>query len=183
MPMFLSPQMVSPTLIGQGVGALTAAEKKKSDYPTYALSMRFKVEVTDLFSGSVNLGNWSSCKGLKVDFKVTTVAQGGSYTSPEILPDCLEYDKIVLERAIQKPESNDLQKWLIQIKDNWVTPGQSYTPQGAKIHLLDPLDPKADIMHWNLERVYPVSWSGPDMSADRSAVATERLTLQHGGFL
>jgi hypothetical protein len=28
-----------------------------------------------------------------------------------------------------------------------------------------------------------VSWSGPDMSADRSAVATERLTLQHGGFL
>src|ERR1700753_2880409 len=103
MPMFLSPQMVSPTLIGQGVGALTAVAKTKSDYPMYALSMRFKVEIPDLRSGNVNLGNWSSCKGLKVDFKVTAVAQGGVYTSPKFLPDCLEYDKIFLERAMQKP--------------------------------------------------------------------------------
>jgi phage tail-like protein len=183
MPTFLSPQMVSPTLIGQAAGALTKEETSQADYPNYALSMRFMVEVDELPNGRATLGNWSSCKGLKVDFKVATVMQGGIYTSPKILPECIEYDKIVLERAMRLPDSQNVQAWLIRMKNQWIAPGQTYEPQTATIHLRNPVNPQFDIMVWELQDVYPVSWSGPDMSADRSAVATEKLTLQHGGFL
>ncbi|HEX5406195.1 MAG TPA: phage tail protein [Pseudonocardiaceae bacterium] len=177
---FISPQMVSPTLIGQAVGALeNVPTTSQADYPKYALAMRFAVEVDAITS----LGNWSTCKGLKVEFKATSIAQGGNYVSTKLLPDCLEYSRITLERGMRQPDSQRVKDWLIKVKQQWITPGKSYSGCSATIRLLSPANPKVDLMKWDLVDVFPVSWSGPDMAADRNAVAIESLTLQHGGFL
>lgn len=183
MPAFVSPQMVSPTLIGRAAGMLSdIASSSPGDYATYALTTRFKVQI--MANGISDLGGWASCKGLKIDFKVKQVQYGGDYTSSVLLPERLEYEKIVLERGIEQSDTQKLQKWLKSVIDSWMVPTNG-RPSGspATITLVDPTDNSAEIAHWKLRGVYPVSWSGPSMSASGSdAVATETLVLQHGGF-
>jgi phage tail-like protein len=184
MPAYISPQMISPTLIGAAVGALTNAPTNPATYPVYGLAMRFAVTVDDLS----NLGRWATCKGLRVEFKTKTVTEGGDYGAPVALPDRLEYDKITLERAITKEGSAAVQKWLISMKDKWMTPQSRPTSPGrytggtAHIQLLNPADPSAPLMKWDFYDVLPVSWTGPSLSGKANEVAMETLVLQHGGF-
>ncbi|HEX5113623.1 MAG TPA: phage tail protein [Pseudonocardiaceae bacterium] len=203
MPAFVSPQMLSPTLIGRAAGMLSdIAAASPGSYPTYALTTRFKVEVQgDQLS---DLGHWSSCKGLKVEFKYKQVQRGGDYTASVYLPERMEYDKIVLERAIQPHDSGLVQQWLQTVTNTWMTPAdKTDRPAGytVKITLLDPTkgapptpgattsaagagNSPPEVAHWVLRDVCPVSWAGPSMSASGSdAVALETLVLQHGGFV
>lgn len=55
--------------VSAAAGSLSAATSL-----SYGLAMRFIVTVDDL-----SLGSWSSCRGLKVDLKVTRVQEGGNY--------------------------------------------------------------------------------------------------------
>ncbi|HEY1574371.1 MAG TPA: phage tail protein [Pseudonocardiaceae bacterium] len=194
MPAFVSPQMVSPTLIGRAAGMLSDIAAASPDaYPTYALTTRFKVLVED--GGTLKtLGHWSSCKGLKVEFKYKQVQRGGDHTSSVYLPERMEYDKIVLERAIRQPDTNQVQQWLQNVTNSWMTPVKDTDrPNGYQvtITLLHPSPPAAgagntppELAHWVLRDVCPVSWSGPSMAANGGdAVAIETLVLQHGGFV
>jgi phage tail-like protein len=180
---FISPQMVSPTMIGRTVAGSSGSNGSLGSYPVYGLTTRFRVVIDD---GEVSsLGDWASCKGLKVEFKFKQVQRGGDYTSTVSLPERLEYDRITLERGIRQPYTDDVQAWLRKIKNSWLTPSFN-RPDGctATITLIDPTKPPAKLADWKLEQVYPVSWSGPSMSAGGSdAVAMETLVLQHGGFL
>lgn len=186
MPSFVSPQMISPSLIGRAMSDVSFPQQ--GTYDTYGLTTRFKVTVGD--NGTIHdLGGWASCKGLKIDFKVRQVQVGGDYRSSVLLPERLEYDRIVLERGIKTAESRKLQQWLQDVISKWMTPQadqqQDALPQGdaVTITLLDPTGKTDEITHWRLLGAFPVSWSGPSMSAGGSdAVATETLVLQHGGF-
>lgn len=182
MPTFVSPQMVSPSLIGRAVGALSGGPTSTpAAYPTYALTTRFRVTIDQVSS----LGDWSSCKGLKVEFKYKPVQRGGDYAKQALLPERMEYDKITLERGIRQPDTDVVRKWLQTVAKTWMTPSFTRpTPYTATIALIDPTDNTKDLARWTLVEVYPVSWSGPSLSAGGSdAVATETLVLQHGGFL
>lgn len=182
---YVSPQMVSPTLVGRAVGTLSGSSMSQVDsYAVYGLTTRFRVTVHDAAKKD-ELGNWTSCKGLKVEFKYKQIQRGGNYTSMALLPERIEYDKITLERGIRKGEAKVVQKWLQTVAAKWMTPSFT-TPPGytATIALIDPTDPTKDLTSWSLIDVYPVSWTGPSMSASGTdAVATETLVLQHGGFL
>lgn len=190
MPRFISPQMLSPTLIGAAAGFLSGSPASPVKYPTYGLTMRFAVTVDDLSS----LGTWASCKGLHVEFKTKPVTQGGDYNRTYALPDRLEYDRITLERAMNKTDSHAVADWLGSMKNKWMTPaagsepafGPKEPPGTATISLLDPTQPnnlEKALFTWTLRNVLPVSWSGPSFSAKGSDVALETLVLQHGGFL
>jgi phage tail-like protein len=180
---FISPQMVTPTLIGRAAGgALSRSATSGPDsYPTYGLTTRFRVVIHE---GDNNLGNWSSCKGLKVEFKYRQIQRGGDYTRMALLPERMEYDRITLERGIQKADAKVVQDWLKTVANDWMKPSfDTPKPYTATIALLDPTD-NSYLVKWDLSDVFPVSWSGPSMSAGGSdAVATETLVLQHGGFL
>lgn len=189
MPTFISPQMLSPSLIGAAAQALSSSPVNPATYAVYGLTMRFAVTVDDLS----NLGTWATCKGLRVEFKTKPVTEGGDYTRSFALPDRLEYERITLERAMNKRDSDAVRQWLVRMKDKWMTP--TSPPPGARpsspkdaggtatIRLLDPTDLTKDIFAWNLTNVLPVSWSGPSFSAKGNEVALETLVLQHGGFL
>lgn len=181
-PSFISPQLVSPSLIGAAAQALSSSPVSPAAYPVYGLAMRFAVTVDDISS----LGTWASCKGLRVEFKTKQITQGGDYTSSVALPDRMEYERITLERAMHKRDSAAVRQWLVRMKNEWMTPSTTTTATtgcNARIRLLDPTDPTKDIATWDLTNVFPVSWSGPSFSAKGSEVALEALVLQHGGFL
>lgn len=144
----------------------------------YGLSMRFKVSVDGL-----SLGSWSACRGLKVELKVTRVAEGGNYWYEHILPDRVTYTPITLERAVHPQESPQVQNWLDKVASQWTnySGDQSYAAGTAVITLLGVTG--QEVMHWTLTGVYPTSWSGPSLSATENKVAIETLELAHQGFL
>lgn len=50
----------------------------------------------------------------------------------------------------------------------------------VKVILLDEKNQAA--VSWTVRNAYPVRWNGPDLKADRSAVAFESLELAHAGI-
>lgn len=149
----------------------------------YGLAMRFQVSVDGL-----SLGSWSGCKGLKVELKTTRVNEGGNYWSERVLPEKIQYSNITLERAVHPQDSKAVQSWLEQVASRWMnyappdtSAGTPYAPGTAVITLLGANN--QEVMDWTLIGVYPVSWTGPSLSATDNKVAIETLELAHEGFL
>jgi phage tail-like protein len=140
------------------------------------LQTRFKVTVD-----GVNLGGWSRCTGLAVEFKNKRVKEGGNYDYQPILAECIEYTPIVLERAMNAEDSSRVQNWLRSKVSSWMNAQKSGGGGTAQITLLDShLDPVAS---WSLRNVYPAKWDGPELSVATFGVAIEKLTFVHEGFL
>ena len=175
--------------IGRGM-----APGPDSGFRRFGLSMRFTVTFQSVNGDINNLGEWSSCKGLKVDFHTETVKQGGEYGYEVKLPSQVVYGPVVLERAMEPASSQALQVWLGTLVANWMNypvpgksgapgkPASSLPPAGAMNIVLQDvhLQPVAS---WNLQSAFPVSWSGPALDAKQNAVALETLTIEHRGFL
>jgi phage tail-like protein len=157
-----------------GIGGLLST----SSFP-YGLAMRFQVSVDGL-----SLGSWSSCKGLKVELKATEVKEGGNYWFLRLLPDRITYPHITLERAVHPQDSQTVLGWLQKVATQWENDskdGQTYSAGTATITLLGAYGQQ--VMKWTLTGVYPVSWTGPTLSATDNKVAIEALELAHQGFL
>ena len=145
----------------------------------YGLAMRFSVTIDGR-----NLGDWSACKGLKVELKVTPVRSGGDYSTEQILPDHVHYPNITLERAVHPTDSKTVKTWLEEVVSEWMNYDGSGTPYAggtAEIKLLGVQG--TEVMSWDLTGVYPVAWSGPSLIATDNKVAIETLELAHRGFL
>lgn len=147
------------------------------------MAMRFHVYVD-----GISLGNWSSCKGLEVKAKLQKVRDTGDYGYEHILFADVEYQTVKLERAMEKVSSQALRDWLANKLSPWSQPGTMPQMLGAfvggstaTITLLD--SAWAEVATWTLRNVYPSGWFGPTFAADKSAVAIERLDLDHEGFL
>jgi phage tail-like protein len=147
------------------------------------VSMRFHVVID-----GVSLGSWSSCKGLEVVCKLKKIRDPGDYGYEHILFADVDYSTVKLERAMEKTSSKALRDWLADKLSAWSQPG--YMPElmnsiiggsTATITLLD--SAWEEVSSWTLRNVYPKGWYGPSFDAGKSAVAIERLELDHEGFL
>lgn len=157
-----------------GIGGLLS----NSTFP-YGLAMRFQVSVDGL-----NLGSWSACRGLKVELKAKEVKEGGNYWFVRQLPDRITYPNVTLERAVHPQDSQTVLTWLQRVATQWQNDsadGQSYSAGTATITLQGAAGQQ--VMKWTLTGVYPVSWTGPTLSATDNKVALETLELAHQGFL
>jgi phage tail-like protein len=167
-----------PAMLGSTLNRRTP--RHPGQYPSLGLAMRFSVRVENL-----NLGAWSSCRGLSVQFGAREMAQGGNYVSADLLPERISYSSVTLERAVSRPDSDILQGWLRDVAAQWVgsdfASGAQYQGQDVDIRLHD--QQGQDAARWVLHKAYPKEWSGPELSADSHSVALERLTLAHCGFL
>lgn len=163
--------------VSAGIGMMSG-----DSFP-YGLAMRFQVSVDDC-----DLGHWSACKGLKAELKKIPVTEGGNYWYEHVLPDKISYQTITLERAVHPQDSPQLQTWLQNVAGQWMNyappdddGGNPYTAGDAKITLLGAAG--QEVMTWTLTGIYPVSWTGPSLSATENQVAIETLELAHQGFL
>ncbi|HEY7627425.1 MAG TPA: phage tail protein [Ilumatobacteraceae bacterium] len=140
-----------------------------SDTTQYGLVMRFDVVVD-----GIDLGAWSSCDGLKVDFGLKEIKVGGNNECKVYLPDRVNYPKLVLKRAMTASDSGKVMSWLRSMVD--ATDGGTATVTLRDSH-------NQTVSEWTFANARPSSWKGPTLNATGKEVATEILELVHEGFL
>lgn len=177
MPTSIDPQqLMSPAALG-GAAAFLAAPPVAStlgENRRYGLTTRFTVTVSGL-----DLGEWSSCKGLQVDFKTKKHHAGGNSTTPVLLREDIEYGKITLERAMSKRDSTVVREWLRGFTHLWSGAAECHlATMTIKLH-----DSRGDrVATWSMDG-YPSSWRCSDFSTATGAIAVETLSFEHTGFL
>jgi phage tail-like protein len=121
-----------------------------------------------------NLGGWSTCKGLEVDFQHETYEELGNNQFVHYLPRAAKYTHITLERACTSEESSALQAWLGSVVMQPVKGTASITLHDAA---------QGEVITWTLTGVYPAKWTGPQLDGGSNKMALETLVLAHEGFL
>ncbi len=159
------------TLAASAMSAASAGEKLG---PPLGLAFRFTVKI-----GNLDLGSWQSCSGLKMDFAPLAVKAGGHYDGVRYLAGEVSYPKVVLKRPVSKADSKTLQGWLATQGRGWVDGGTA-SGDSAVVTLYDSY--QKPVMKWTLANARPASWSGPDLDAGTTKVASEMLELVHEGF-
>src|SRR2546423_13790249 len=117
------------------------------------LQTRFRVVVD-----GVDLGGWSKCTGLAVDFKAKQIKEGGNYEYQPILPDYIEYKPITLERAMNAGDSAKVQSWLRTKVRSYIKGESSGGGGTAEITLLD--SPGRQGPAWSPRNGVPAGWGG-----------------------
>jgi phage tail-like protein len=136
--------------------------------PDTALSPRFTIRID-----SIDLGTWTKCEGLAVEYEVFEYQEGGFNDYVHRLPGRRKYPNVKLSRPLDK-DSQTVVRWVSKM----VTKVER---KHAEITVLD-----ADgqvVCRWNLTDVCPVKWTGPTLDAGGNQVAIETLELAHNGFL
>ena len=140
-----------------------------TDSTQYGLIMRFDVVVD-----GIDLGAWSSCDGLKVDFGLKEIKVGGTNDYKVYLPDRVNYPRLVLKRAMNAKDSSKVMSWLRSMVD--ATEGGTATITLRDSH-------NQTVSEWIFANARPSSWKGPTLNSTGKEVATEILELVHEGFL
>ena len=135
----------------------------------HAQSLRFRVKI----DGHGDLGNWSKCDGLAVEYEVFEYKEGGENAFVHRIPGRAKYQNIKLTRPVNK-DSSKVANWMAKLKIE-------VKRQTAEISALD--TEGHPIATWNLEGVFPVKWNGPSLDIGANSVAMETLELAHNGFL
>nr|WP_052477577.1 phage tail protein [Kibdelosporangium sp. MJ126-NF4]CEL12812.1 conserved hypothetical phage tail protein [Kibdelosporangium sp. MJ126-NF4]CTQ98498.1 conserved hypothetical phage tail protein [Kibdelosporangium sp. MJ126-NF4] len=156
--------------------------------PAFGLTIWFDVSVLGLGPADDHqLGQWSSCTGLGVEFGTEEFGEGGRYDCPAVLPGRIKYTRVTLQRAVSTTDSPRVQRWLERVAAQWINSGRSaadFAGVELVIKLRDsPRSDGAPIQEWRLRNAIPVSWNGPTLAATGGGVATEQLVLVHQGFL
>jgi phage tail-like protein len=138
------------------------------DHPT-AQSLRFRVKL----DGGADLGNWSKCDGLAVEYDVVEYKEGGENAFVHRIPGRAKYQNIKLTRPLNQ-DTKKVTAWIASLR-------VAVERQTAQISALD--SEGKVIASWNLDGVYPVKWNGPSLDVGNNQVATESLELAHNGFL
>jgi phage tail-like protein len=140
-----------------------------TDTTQYGLIMRFDVVVD-----GIELGAWSSCDGLKVDFGLKEIKVGGNNECKVYLPDRVNYPHLILKRAMTASDSGKVMTWLRSMVD--ATEGGTATITLRDSH-------NKTVSEWTFANARPASWKGPTLNATGKEVASEILELVHEGFL
>jgi phage tail-like protein len=139
------------------------------DTVQFGLVMRFDVVVD-----GIDLGAWSSCDGLKVDFGLKEIKVGGNNDHKVYLPDRVFYPHLVLKRAMNAKDSAKVMSWLKSMID--ATEGGTATITLRDSH-------NATVAEWTFANARPALWSGPTLNSTGKDVAIEVLELVHEGFM
>jgi phage tail-like protein len=130
---------------------------------------RFRVRI----DGENDLGEWSKCDGLSVEYDIKPYQEGGENGFVHKIPGRAQYQNIKLTRILNS-DSEKVALWLASLQ-------ATVKRQTAEIAALDTT--LQEIVTWKLQGVYPAKWTGPSFDAAGNQVATETLELVHNGFL
>ena len=128
---------------------------------------KFAVEIEGVISG------WfSDCSGLSLSRDPFPYKEGGVNDYIHQLPGRSKYSNITFKRGVADDELWDwYQKGLYDGKVEY---------QNISIMLFN--HDRSKVKRWDLERAYPIKWTGPDFKADSNQVAIESLEIVHHGM-
>lgn len=119
---------------------------------------------------------FTECSGLTIERKTVPHEEGGLNAYVHQLPDRITQSRITLKRGIADRE---LWKWFVG-KDDIGLWESKVEPRNLSIVLYN-VD-RSEAQRWNIERAYPVKWSGPTFKPEGTEVAVETLELVHHGL-
>jgi len=127
------------------------------------LARNFRVEIDNITTAT-----FSAVSGIAAVIDVVDYRQGGALENAEQkLPGLASYPNIVLTRGLVQ----DLSLW------NWIHNNLTgaLDRRNISITLLDQAD--NPVWVWKLSNAFPCRWSGPNLVADSTDVATETLEI------
>jgi phage tail-like protein len=131
------------------------------------LAFRFRVSFDDLPPAG-----FSACTGLEVETEVFEYAEGGGNSHLLRFPTRTKHMRLTLRRGIAGSAYWD---WYDDIVDGLIR------ERNGTIAILNP-DGGGVAAEWQVRDAFPCKWSGPELTADQSAVAIEALELAHHGL-
>ena len=134
----------------------------------YGLTLRFEVTIDH----KVDLGNWTKCEGLTVEWELQEYREGGLNDYVHRLPGRRKFQNIKLTRPIDA-DSRKVAQWISEVEG----PAAGHT---AQIAVLDAAGEA--VVVWDVIDVWPTRWTGPTMDVNGKDIAFETLELAHNGF-
>jgi phage tail-like protein len=129
--------------------------------------LSFRVTVKD-----AEIGKFSECTGLTVEYETLDYQEGGQNSFTHKFRSRLKYPNLVLKRGVTSEDA--LFKWFFASKK-----------MGSRGEMtIELIAPDGGIVRrWAVAEPLPVKWTGPNLNAGSSSVATETLEVAHHGFL
>jgi len=141
-------------------------------FPTF----KFHVEI-----GSITEAAFTECTGLDMGHEPFLYEEGGENSFVHKFPARTKYSNIVLKRGVLL--SNEIFAWYREM-ENAMRQGLPFA-QGCfrtvTIRLYTSQE-QGTMMIWNLDKAFPVKWTGPTFNTDEAAVAVETLEFAHHGI-
>jgi phage tail-like protein len=161
--------------VSEASSIAAAASKKPSERGTSPPSktpdpvgeLRFKLTIDD-----AEIGRFSECTGLSVEYDVQTYPEGGENRYEHKLRGRLKYPNLVLKRGVTHEDA--LLKWFFKSQD-------ADKRGSVTVTLLGP-EGKA-VRSFAFAGAFPVKWTGPNFNAGSNNVAMETLELAHQGLV
>jgi len=138
-----------------------------SDSISPYLGFNFLIE----FDNAV-VGGFSEISGLQVEIEIEEIREGGVNDHVHKVPKGTKYQNIVLKRGIT--DSDVLWSWHQDVIHG------KFKRKNILIILLD-LEGN-EKWRWSISGAYPTKWIGPELKAEKAAVAFEAIELVHNGF-
>lgn len=149
-----------------GAGTQAPPEETRSKDPH--LGLRFWVQL-----GQVEIAGFQECSGLNIETEIFEYSEGGLNTYTHKFPVRAKYKNITLKRGLD--EGQDLYQWYVKAINGQIK------RQNISIIVYDSLG--KEVRRWNLQRAFPCKWTGPDLKADKGALAIETVEIAHEGLL
>lgn len=137
-------------------------------------SGRFLLEVD-----GVEIGVFREVRGLQMTIGVEEVREGGQNGFVHKMPGRITWPHLVFRRGIT--DSDALFTWVGKSSGEGFAANQNKLTRctGAVTVLSQSGD---RLRSWELDGVFPVRWTGPDLDAARSDPLEEELEVAHHGF-
>ena len=137
-------------------------------------AQRFILEVDGL-----HIGTFTEVSGLNVEIEVEQIKEGGQNHFVHQVPGRMSWPNIVLKRAVVFDDS--LFQWFSTTSgDGFAGNGNRVTTRTAAITLVT--DRGGRLRSWNIDRAFPVKWTGPSFAVSSSDIPQEELEIAHHGF-
>jgi len=153
----------SPTANGGGGGDLTSSL-------TAHAACRFYVQVGEQTAALQAV--FTEVSGLQVEMQVTDYEEGGINNYVHRLPGRLKVGNVTLKHGMTV--SNAFLKWCMKTNIG------SWQRQNVTVVLYDVAG--QPVIRWHFNNAYPVKWTGPQFTADSTAMAIESVEFTHEGL-
>jgi phage tail-like protein len=131
------------------------------------VKFRFAVQIS-----GVTVGWFTECSGLSVERETVSHSEGGTNDYVHQLPGRVKQARVTLKRGLA---DNALWSWF----EKGLYDGKVERHNISIILYNSDLTKKKQ---WDLEKAYPVKWSGPDFQSDSNQATIETVELVHHGL-
>jgi len=126
----------------------------------------------------VEIGTFTSVKGLQLDIEVDTYVEGGENGYVHQFPGVMSWPNIVLSRGVVK--SDALFDWVQKSSGQGLASNGKLQRCTGAITVIS--SARERLRSWNVLDAFPIRWKGPDLSVDDQSPLYEEIELVHHGF-